>query len=103
MTGILLSLKGGVINPMLNSWPGVCDAIDGVIEVAVEGVTAGDDAGAILVRSRLARLRTLTRRGRSLDDWKTGNALDEYWQRCREMQCYTREYKWKEHADLTLR
>lgn len=56
------------MNPMLNCWAPVCDAIDEVAELAVEGVTGGDDAGAKPVRSRLARLRTLTRRGRSLDD-----------------------------------
>lgn len=40
----------------------------GVAKVGVTGAKLGDDGGCKDVRSRFARLRMLTRRGKSLED-----------------------------------
>lgn len=64
MTGILLSLKGGVMKPIRN-WPfAACKGAGGG---AVEGVT-GVDAGRRDPSKRVARFRTFTSSGKSADD-----------------------------------
>jgi hypothetical protein len=73
VTGILLSLKGGVIKPIWNCCccTGGCVGVNVVVEVAVDGVAGvalGDEGGSKLESSLLARFRTFTKSGRSLED-----------------------------------
>lgn len=62
MIGILLSLKGGVMNPIRNSeafW----------FKGSAENATDGEDGVRRLDRSRFARTLIETSKGRSLDDY----------------------------------
>lgn len=64
--GILLSLNGGVMNPIRNWLFRLCNGTGGV---AVEGVT-GVEAGRREASRRVAKFRTLARSGRSDDDYQ---------------------------------
>ena len=89
MTGILVSLNGGVMKPMWNLWLGSgvgieegrseesawCMPVAVVGEVGDEGrpvagcgEEADDEGFKCEERRRVARVRTVTRRGRSVDD-----------------------------------
>lgn len=58
------------MKPMRNCWSTDCRGVD-VVKVAlagVEGVKLGDEGASKLDRSCLARLRTFTKSGRSLEE-----------------------------------
>lgn len=63
------------MKPMRNCWSADCSGVEA--GVPLEAVMLGDDGGNKLARSRLARLRALTRRGRSLDDLIVGRFQPE--------------------------
>jgi len=59
------------MKPMRNNWSTVCSGVDVAVvaSIGVAGGKLGDAGGNKVDRSRLAKLRTLTKRGKSLEDW----------------------------------
>jgi hypothetical protein len=56
------------MKPMRKCWSTACSGVAEVVGVGVAGVKFGDAGSSKLDRRRLAKFRTFTKRGRSLED-----------------------------------